>query len=116
MTSLARETVTTEGQMRTRLGTTQARVLCIEDDNGTARLIQRRLARAGFEVDIAPTGAAGLARYTHQPYDAVALDLNLPDANGLDVLRHLRSSSQPWAAPMSATETTWRWKAASPAG
>jgi diguanylate cyclase (GGDEF)-like protein/PAS domain S-box-containing protein len=94
MTSVASTTAGSEWQRRAGAGKAQARVLCIEDDNGTARLIQRRLTRAGFEVDIARTGAAGLARYADRPYDAVALDFDLPDANGLDLLRHLRDSSE----------------------
>ena len=66
------------------------RVLCIEDDPGIAGLIQRRLARAGFDVDIAPDAAGGLARCAEHLYDVVALDFDLPDSTGLEVLRRLR--------------------------
>ncbi|MEU1807080.1 response regulator transcription factor [Streptomyces sp. NPDC019937] len=68
------------------------RLLLIEDDDRLAGPITEGLARYGFTVDRARTGAAGLAGAADQP-DLVLLDLGLPDMDGLDVCRRLRARS-----------------------
>lgn len=65
------------------------RILYIEDDPGVARLVQRRLQRAGYVVDIAGDGEAGLAMYAAGVYVLVAVDQNMPGLSGLDVIRIL---------------------------
>jgi PAS domain S-box-containing protein len=67
------------------------RILVIDDDPGVARLCQRVLSDE-FEVEIAGTGADGLALLEARHFALVLLDLYLPDGNGLDVLRSLRQS------------------------
>jgi len=64
----------------------------MEDDPGVARLVQRRLQRAGYVVDIAPDGAEGLAMYAGGSYALLAIDQNMPGMSGLDVLRHLAAA------------------------
>lgn len=61
-------------------------VLCIDDDAGTARLVQRTLERRGFTVEHAGTGDDGLARLERGGVDVVSLDHELPTGTGLDVL------------------------------
>ncbi len=65
------------------------RVLYIEDDAGLARLIEKRLSREGFHVDLARTGADGLAEAGKQGYDAIIVDYNLPDLDGLEIIRRI---------------------------
>ena len=66
-------------------------VLVIEDDVADqARLVQL-LASAGFQVDVAGTGEQALALAASRRYDAITLDLLLPDRSGLEVLAVLRS-------------------------
>ena len=67
------------------------RLLLIEDDTRLADMVAEYLGRAGFAVDVAGGQAAGLARLAERPYDALLLDLTLPDGDGLDVCRRLRS-------------------------
>jgi DNA-binding response OmpR family regulator len=69
------------------------RVLLVEDDAALAELAAEYLRSAGFAVDIAPTGKMALTLGATNPYDAVVLDLRLPDMDGLDVCRSLRSGS-----------------------
>jgi DNA-binding response OmpR family regulator len=69
------------------------RILLIEDDPRLAGLVTEYLGEAGFVVSIAATGRAGLDRIGREPYDAVVLDLMLPDIDGLEVCRQLRASS-----------------------
>ncbi|TDC43790.1 response regulator transcription factor [Micromonospora sp. KC213] len=66
------------------------RVLLVEDDDSVAESLKRGLARYGFEVDWVRTGGEALAA---SGQDLVLLDLGLPDTDGLDVCRHLRSRS-----------------------
>jgi diguanylate cyclase (GGDEF)-like protein/PAS domain S-box-containing protein len=68
------------------------RVLYIEDDPGLARLMQKRLGRAGYTVDIAADGQEGLTRYHADPYDVVLVDQSLPIHDGLEVIRILGSN------------------------
>jgi DNA-binding response OmpR family regulator len=67
--------------------------LLIEDDPRLAGLVTEYLGEAGFVVSTAVTGRAGLDRIGREPYDAVVLDLMLPDIDGLEVCRQLRASS-----------------------
>ena len=67
------------------------RVLLIEDDDRVAGPLAEGLSRFGFTVDLARTGAEGLAAGES---DMVLLDLGLPDMDGLEVCRALRMRSQ----------------------
>jgi len=67
------------------------RVLVVEDDRGIADLLVRGLERAGYEAAAAPTGQEALTA-SPEP-DVVLLDLGLPDIDGVEVCRRLRSRS-----------------------
>jgi signal transduction histidine kinase/CheY-like chemotaxis protein len=69
------------------------RVLVVEDDDGDRAAITASLRGAGYAVDSAGTVAGALELCARERYDAVTLDLILPDGSGLEVLRHLRSSA-----------------------
>jgi PAS domain S-box-containing protein len=69
----------------------QIRILCMEDDPGLARLVQKRLERAGYAVDLAHDGGEGLAMYTTGSYDVVVVDQAMPVHDGLEVIRILAS-------------------------
>jgi len=68
------------------------RILYIEDDPGLARLVQKRLGRAGYAVDIASDGEAGIAKYHADAYDVMFVDQSLPIHDGLEVIRILGSN------------------------
>ncbi|MEM7204962.1 MAG: response regulator transcription factor [Planctomycetota bacterium] len=67
------------------------RLLLIEDDSKLARMVKDYLTQHEFDVRIAPDGESGLAEMRRTPFDAVILDLMLPDIDGLDVCRQLRA-------------------------
>lgn len=67
----------------------KVRILYMEDNEGTARLLEKRLSRAGYSVDIAPNGEVGLEQIAAQSYDAIIIDYNMPGLSGLQVIRHL---------------------------
>jgi two-component sensor histidine kinase len=64
-------------------------VLYIDDDDALARLVQRGLARAGFDVVHARGGAEGLERLREGGIDVVALDQYMPGLDGLDTLERI---------------------------
>jgi diguanylate cyclase (GGDEF)-like protein/PAS domain S-box-containing protein len=68
------------------------RILYIEDDPGLARLMQKRLGRAGYAVDIAADGEEGIAKYHADTYDVLLVDQSLPIHDGLEVIKILSSN------------------------
>jgi len=69
------------------------RILLIEDDPRLAAMVSEYLGEAGFHVSTAAAGRAGLEQLRREPYDALVLDLMLPDIDGLEVCRQLRATS-----------------------
>jgi len=67
------------------------RILLIEDDSRLAEMVRDYLGGAGFRVERAQNGAGGLALQAREAFDVVVLDLMLPDMDGLDVCRQIRS-------------------------
>ena len=66
-------------------------LLVIEDDARDQATLVRTLTEAGYKVDVAATGAQALAKCRERAYDAITLDLLLPDMSGLDVLQAIHS-------------------------
>lgn len=67
------------------------RLLIIEDTKELADSMKTGLEKAGFYVDVSYNGLEDEERAYVNGYDAVLLDLNLPDKDGLDILKFLRS-------------------------
>ena len=70
------------------------RILVIDDDPDTCRLMRDLLSRPGRDVDASTDPDSALLRHRSRPYDVVVTDLNLgPDRDGIDVLRATRETS-----------------------
>ncbi|HEY4211796.1 MAG TPA: response regulator transcription factor [Steroidobacteraceae bacterium] len=69
------------------------RILLVEDDPRLAEMLSEYLGRAGMRVTIAALGATALERFSSTSYDALVLDLMLPDMDGLEVCRRVRTDS-----------------------
>ncbi len=67
------------------------RILLVEDDAVLRDVMLRSLGQAGHRVDAAATAAEARHLWHVQPFDAVLLDLTLPDGSGLSVLREARA-------------------------
>jgi DNA-binding response OmpR family regulator len=67
------------------------RILLIDDDSRLAAMVSEYLGEVGYRVTTAASGASGLERLEKEPYDALVLDLTLPDMDGLEVCRQLRA-------------------------
>lgn len=65
---------------------TPVRVLCMEDDPGLVRLLQKRLGRAGYVVDVAHDGEEGLTLFDADIHDVVLVDHQMPVHTGLEVI------------------------------
>jgi two-component system response regulator TctD len=71
------------------------RLLLIEDSEPLSDLVAKGLANSGFDADKAVTAAEARAALTTMRYAAIILDLGLPDADGMTVLRELRARGDP---------------------
>ena len=69
------------------------KILVIEDEKSIARFISTILTANGYEAMRAASGAEAMSMISSHCPDLVILDLGLPDMDGLDILRQLRSWS-----------------------
>lgn len=68
-----------------------ARILLLEDDRRLAEMLVEYLSRAGFEVSPERLAQTAVTRLRTEHFDALILDLMLPDLDGLEVCRQLRA-------------------------
>lgn len=74
-------------------------VLVVDDDDAISELVVFHLQRAGMEALVAANGREALACLRQQRWDAVLLDLMLPDMSGWDVCRHIREHAAELGRP-----------------
>ncbi|HSI56013.1 MAG TPA: response regulator transcription factor [Ideonella sp.] len=79
---------------------TPAKVLLIDDDTRLTAMVGDYLRGHGFEIDTAGSLAAGRERLRQASYDALVLDLMLPDGDGLDLTRELRGDARTRRLPL----------------
>ncbi|MFM8898517.1 MAG: response regulator [Burkholderiales bacterium] len=77
-----------------------ARLLLIDDDARLSAMVSDYLHGCGYAVDTAATLAEGQKQLDHTSYDALLLDLMLPDGDGLDLCRSLRAQSRTRHLPL----------------
>ena len=70
------------------------RLLAVEDEKDLSELVKANLGRHGFAVDLAATLADAQACLKTTSYDVILLDLQLPDGDGLELLRTVRGAGQ----------------------
>ena len=70
-----------------------ARVLVVDDEPAILRVVQTNLTGHDFRVETAETGRAALEAHSRFHPDLVLLDLGLPDMDGLEVIREIRTNS-----------------------
>lgn len=69
-------------------------ILVIEDDRDISSLLRRGFEAEGYSVDCAATGPAALERARGKNYDAIILDVMLPELSGIEVCQSLRKQGQ----------------------
>jgi len=78
------------------------RLLIVEDELEFAETLRRGLVAEGFTVNVAHTGADGLWSAMEHDYDAVVLDIMLPELSGYEVLKRLRAGEN-WTPVLMLT-------------
>ena len=78
------------------------RVLVVEDTPKMASLLRRGLTEEGYAVDVVVTGIDAVWLATEQSFDAIVLDVVLPDIDGFEVCRRLRRANR-WAPLLMLT-------------
>ncbi|MDR9499514.1 MAG: response regulator, partial [Hydrogenovibrio sp.] len=73
--------------------TRSSRILVVEDEPDVAEVLATLLAKHGYQVDIASTGEQALSCLQSTAYDAMTLDLMLPDIFGLEIINRVRQQS-----------------------
>ena len=74
--------------------TPRSRILLVDDETAIQRAVGPLLRSRGYDVDVASTGADALRMIGEQPPDLIVLDLGLPDIEGTEVCRRVRTTSQ----------------------
>src|SRR5215475_3418575 len=86
------------------------RVLLIEDNPELSHRLREGLGNAGFVVEHTSTGADGYELGRHDDYDAVILDLGLPDMQGVDVLKKWRKAGRQMPVLILTARGSWTEK------
>lgn len=66
------------------------RILLVDDEHGIQLLYRGEFEDEGYEVDSAYNGEEALQKFRDNPPDLVILDINMPDMNGIEVLRQMK--------------------------
>lgn len=67
-----------------------SRVLIIEDEKNLSRFVELELQHEGYETEVCSDGRVGLRLALGEKWDAIMLDLMLPELNGLEICRRVR--------------------------
>lgn len=73
------------------MDSTTAHLLVVDDEIQMRRLLRLTLEHAGYHVTLAENGAEALRLGSEHPFDLIVLDLGLPDIDGLEILKKIRS-------------------------
>jgi diguanylate cyclase (GGDEF)-like protein len=73
------------------------KILCVEDDESFAKLLQRSLVKQHYQVDLAPDGQLGWDLIETSAYDLILLDWMLPKLTGIEFCRRLRAENRSMA-------------------
>jgi len=86
------------------------RVLLVEDDLSLNQQIKRDLHKEGFAVDLADNGIDAEFMGNEEPYDAVILDLGLPQRPGIEVLKNWRAQANTVPVIILTARDAWHEK------
>lgn len=82
-----------------------SRILIIEDEDNLSNFVSLELQHEGYETKVCENGREGLDTALNEDWDAILLDLMLPELNGLEVCRRLRQSKSTPIIMMTARES-----------
>ncbi|MBO9637154.1 response regulator transcription factor [Siphonobacter aquaeclarae] len=70
------------------------KILLVEDEERLASFIRKGISAEGYEVEVAYDGRTGLSLFRRNIYDLLILDVNLPQLNGFELCRLVRSENE----------------------
>jgi two-component system cell cycle response regulator DivK len=79
-----------------------AKILIVEDNELNRDMLSRRLGRKGFEVEAAVDGRAGVERALSGGFDLVLMDMSLPEIDGWEATRRIRTDPRGASLPIIA--------------
>ena len=79
-----------------------AKILIVEDNEMNRDMLSRRLARKGYEVQLAVDGGEGVARARASRPDLILMDMSLPVLDGWDATRQIKAAPETGAIPIIA--------------
>lgn len=88
------------------------RILLVEDEPALAAQLAQGIRSAGYVVDVAGNGLDGHFMGDTEPYDAVVLDIGLPQMDGITVLRKWRAAGRIMPVLILTARDTWHEKVA----
>jgi len=78
------------------------KILLVEDNEMNRDMLSRRLARKGFDIDIAVDGRQGVEMGSRGGYDLILMDMSLPEIDGWEATRQVRATPAGAAVPIIA--------------
>ena len=81
------------------------KILIVEDEKNLARFVELELQHEGYETVVENNGRKALDRALSEDFDAILLDLMLPDLNGLEIARRVRQSKTTPIIMMTARDS-----------
>ena len=79
-----------------------AKILLVEDNEMNRDMLSRRLQRKGHEVEIAVDGLEGVEKASSSQYDVILMDMSLPEIDGWEATRRLRTQQDTQHTPIIA--------------
>ena len=70
------------------------RILVVDDEPDFASIVQANLRKEGFEVEVAYDGVEAMEKIKKAPYDAIVLDVMMPEKDGYEVCSELKSDEK----------------------
>lgn len=70
------------------------KILLVEDEDRSASFIRKGMSAEGYEVEVAYDGRTGLSLFRKDSYDIIILDVNLPQINGFELCRLIRTENE----------------------
>lgn len=76
------------------------RIMVVDDSGMTRKLISSIISREGYMVDTAENGVDALEKLYRSPFNLVIMDMNMPQMDGMELLRTLRADAQYKGVPI----------------
>lgn len=86
------------------------RILIVEDEPNLQSQLETALTKAGYSVDCASDGEAGLFNASEYPYDLAVVDIGLPKMNGIDLIENVREQEKSFPILILTARGHWQDK------